>query len=291
MKIIRDPKVYLVGRTTVIDRQIRNFLADEGVVWETDALTDGDAVPELAGRICYMSYGKPRPGGNKAYLDNIKESGHGSVLEHPVWNFVFSGISRSLSHELVRHRAGWAYSQVSQRYVDESVAEYVVPPIIANDPELVATWVESVEKAHGDYLNLVERLMAKLAREDYERYLDHVSDGRPQHAMGFHEWHASKEAFGNTLADRTTRRKAARGTARSVLPNATETKIFASANARAIRHFVEMRASRYADVEIRKLAVAVLRVMRQEAPNLFGDYTLTALPDGTFEANTPTRKV
>jgi thymidylate synthase (FAD) len=76
-----------------------------------------------------------------------------------------------------------------------------------------------------------------------------------------------------------------------VLPNATETKIFVSANARALRHFIEMRASRHAEVEIRKLAVGVLRIMMKEAPNLFRDYELVPLPDGTFEASTPHRKV
>src|SRR5438270_146079 len=91
--------------------------------------------------------------------------------------------------------------------------------------------------------------------------------------------------------DRTLRRKLARQAARSVLPNATETKIFVTANARALRHFIELRASRHAEVEIRKLAVKVLELMRGEAPGLFGDYQLVALPDGTFEAATPHRKV
>ena len=91
--------------------------------------------------------------------------------------------------------------------------------------------------------------------------------------------------------ERTQRRKLARQAARSVLPNATETKIFVTANARALRHFIEMRASRHADVEIRKLAVCVLQVMQKEAPALFADYQLVALPDGTFEATTPHRKV
>jgi thymidylate synthase (FAD) len=91
--------------------------------------------------------------------------------------------------------------------------------------------------------------------------------------------------------DRTQRRKLARQAARSVLPNATETKIFVSANCRALRHFIEMRASRFAEVEIRKLAVQVLRVMQHEAPHMFGDYVLQPLPDGTFEATTPHRKV
>ncbi len=91
--------------------------------------------------------------------------------------------------------------------------------------------------------------------------------------------------------DKTLRRKLARQAARSVLPNATETKIFVTANARALRHFIEMRASRHAEVEIRKLAVKVLQIMQTEAPHLFSDYQLVPLPDGTFEATTPHRKV
>src|SRR5438874_3550342 len=84
--------------------------------------------------------------------------------------------------------------------------------------------------------------------------------------------------------DKTLRRKLARQAARSVLPNATETKIFVTANARALRHFIELRGSRHAETEIRQLAVQVLRVMQKEAPHLFGDYELVPLPDGTFEA-------
>ena len=92
--------------------------------------------------------------------------------------------------------------------------------------------------------------------------------------------------------DRTLRRKLARQAARSVLPNATETKIFVTANARALRHFIELRGSRHAEVEIRKLADRrCCSIMQDEAPNLFGDYQLVPLPDGTFEAITPHRKV
>ncbi len=90
---------------------------------------------------------------------------------------------------------------------------------------------------------------------------------------------------------KTLRRKLARQAARSVLPNATETKVFVTANARALRHFIEMRASRFAETEIRKLAVQVLKILQQQAPNLFGDYQLVPLEDGTFEAVTQYRKV
>ncbi len=255
--IVREPRVYLVGRQVVDSVTVDQFLADQGVAWQSDTEVGGELLAEIAGRLCYLSYARPRPGGNKAYLDHILEVGHGSVLEHAAWNLIFTGISRSCTHELVRHRAGWGFSQLSQRYVDESVAEYVEPDVIAEDPEAHAIWVEAIGQVHTAYVRLVERLNARFASEP----------------------------------DKTLRRKMARQAARSVLPNATETKIFVTANARALRHFIELRASRHAETEIRKLAVAVLRVLQKEAPNLFGDYQLTALGDGTFEATTPHRKV
>ncbi len=257
VRILREPSVYLVGRQTVDAAVVDRFLADHGVRWQTDTEVAGEHLVEVAGRVCYMSFAKPRPGGNQAYLHHILEVGHGSVLEHAAWNFVFTGCSRSLTHELVRHRAGWAYSQLSQRYVDESVAEYVEPDVIASNPELHTLWLEAIAHAHQAYMKLVEKLAEHYKEEP----------------------------------DKTLRRKLARQAARSVLPNATETKIFVTANARALRHFIEMRGSRHAEVEIRKLAVKVLQIMQTEAPHLFSDYQLVPLPDGTFEANTPHRKV
>jgi thymidylate synthase (FAD) len=256
VRVIREPNVYLVGRQTVDDSVIDRFLADHGVSWQTDTEVAGEFLAEAAGRLCYMSFAKPRPGGNATYLAHIIDVGHGSVLEHAVWNFIFTGCSRSLTHELVRHRH-FSYSQLSQRYVDESVAEYVEPDCIADDPELHGLWLEAVAASHKAYMTLTEKLLDK-----------------------FHE-----------EPDRTLRRKLARQAARSVLPNATETKIFVTGNSRAWRHFIEMRASRFAEVEIRKLAVKVLQLLQPEAPHIFGDYNLVPLPDGTYEAVTSHRKV
>ena len=257
IRVIREPSVYLLGRQTVDAAELERFLRDHGVSWQTDSEIAGEILCETAGRVCYMSFAKPRPGGNATYLGHIKEVGHGSVLEHAVWNLLFTGVSRSLTHELVRHRAGMGYSQLSQRYVDESVAEYVEPDCIANDPELHRLWLDAVAHSHQAYMMLTEGLLSKFQEEP----------------------------------DRTLRRKMARQAARSVLPNATETKIFVTGNARAWRHFIEMRASRHAEVEIRKLAVKVLQILQREAPHIFGDYELVPLPDGTLEAITPHRKV
>jgi thymidylate synthase (FAD) len=257
IRVLREPTVYLVGRQVVDDGELDRFLADHGVAWESDTEVAGEHLTEVAGRLCYMSFAKPRPGGNRAYVDHILEVGHGSVLEHAVWNFIFVGVSRALTHELIRHRAGWGYSQLSQRYVDESVAEYVEPDCIADHPNLHRLWLDAVANSHRAYVQLAEQL---------------------------------QEAFQDE-PDRTLRRKLARQAARSVLPNATETKIFVSANARALRHFIELRGSRHAEVEIRKLAIKILTIMKTEAPHIFNDYELVPLPDGTMEAVTPYRKV
>jgi thymidylate synthase (FAD) len=85
----------------------------------------------------------------------------------------------------------------------------------------------------------------------------------------------------------TSRRKQARQAARAVLPNATETRIVVTGNYRAMRHFVAMRASEHADVEIRELAIAMLRELQRVAPNAFADFEITALPDGTEVAASP----
>jgi thymidylate synthase (FAD) len=257
MKVLRQPTIYVLGRQVVDGAELDRFLADHGVSWQTDSEMASEVLCETAGRVCYMSFARPRPGGNAVYLGHIKEVGHGSVLEHAVWNFLFTGVSRTLTHELIRHRAGFGFSQLSQRYVDESVAEYVEPDVIAADPDLHGLWLETVSRSHQAYMTLAAKLQDRFAGE----------------------------------ADRTARRKLARQAARSVLPNATETKIFVTANARSIRHFLEQRGNRAAEPEIRKLANQLLRLMKEEAPNLFGDYREEPLADGTFEIVTDYRKV
>ena len=141
--------------------------------------------------------------------------------------------------------------------MDESVAEYVEPAVIAADPELHQLWLASVAQSHKAYMALAEKLQARFTDEP----------------------------------DKTARRKNARQAARSVLPNATETKIFVTANARSLRHFLEQRGSRHAEPEIRLLANKLLDVLVVESPNLFGDYRREALADGTFEVVTDFRKV
>ena len=141
-------------------------------------------------------------------------------------------MSRSLTHELIRHRH-FSYSQLSQRYVPERDAAMVEPDVIADDPELHELFVEATEAAR-----------ARLQRSC---------------------WRAWRSAS-PTCPTRTLRRKQARQAARAVLPNATETRIVVTGNYRAWRHFIAMRATEHADVEIRELAIECLRQLQAGSP-------------------------
>ena len=239
------PQVRLIGWT--------HFEPPDDVPWSTDA-EGGQALAEFAGRACYQSWTKPNPvtATNAGYLRHILEVGHLSVLEHGSVSFYLTGVSRSLTHELIRHRH-FSYSQLSQRYVPERNAAMVEPDAIAADPELHAIFDEAAATAIKAY----EELLAGLQR----RFAD--------------------------VPNATLRRKQARQAARAILPNATETRIVVTGNYRAWRHFVAMRASEHADVEIRELAIACLRELQQVAPHVFDDFRISRLADGTEVAASP----
>ncbi|MEU8002954.1 FAD-dependent thymidylate synthase [Catellatospora sp. NPDC049111] len=233
------PSVQLIAWT--------NFQAPADVPWDTDA-EGGQALAEFAGRACYQSWSKPNPATatNEGYLRHILEVGHLSVLEHGTATFYFTGVSRSFTHELIRHRH-FSYSQLSQRYVPERDAAMVEPEVIAANPELHKKFVEASEAAVRAYNELLEGLEATFA----------------------------------DVPNATLRRKQARQAARAVLPNATETRIVVTGNYRAWRHFIAMRATEHADVEIRELAITTLRELQKLAPSVFGDFSISALPDGS----------
>jgi thymidylate synthase (FAD) len=242
---IVSPQVKLVAWT--------HFEPPDDVPWSTDA-DGGQALAEFAGRACYQSWKKPNPATatNAGYLAHILEVNHLSVLEHGTVTFYVTGVSRALTHELIRHRH-FSYSQLSQRYVPERDAAMVEPGVIAADPELHKRFVAAAEAGVQAYTELLEGLEQRFADEP----------------------------------NPTLRRKQARQAARAILPNATETRIVVTGNYRAWRHFIEMRATEHADVEIRELAVECLRQLQRVAPNVFADFTVSTLPDGTEVAASP----
>jgi thymidylate synthase (FAD) len=259
MYIFREPRI------TVLARQ--RYDGAEHIHWSSDSDVAAESVAEFAGRLCYLSFGADAgfEGGhkliagrttNREYLANILKVRHGSVLEHAVWTLLFEGVSRALTHELIRHRH-FSYSQLSQRYVDESDVAFVLPPEIQDGSEAFDVWKASCERSLEDYRRLLGLVEAQVRDE----------------------------------SSATLRRKRARQTARAVLPNAAETKIVVTGNCRAWRHFIELRGSPAADTEIRRLALTVLRLLKKESEGLFGDYRIATGSNGEEYAETDFQSV
>src|SRR5690348_7510784 len=157
MRILREPQVFLLARQQLDAAAVDQFVADEGLTWTTDTSSAAEQIVEVGGRVCYMSFGKGRKS-NHEYIANILEAKHGSVIEHATWTLLFTGVSRSLTHELIRHRAGFSFSQLSQRYVDESTADFVEPEAIAANPEAHAIFEQTIAAAQEAYVKLVDLL-------------------------------------------------------------------------------------------------------------------------------------
>jgi thymidylate synthase (FAD) len=187
---------------------------------------DPDRICAAAAQSCYSEKGA------KELFDITSEAkaaemirkvvgmGHLSVVEHAHFTFSVEGVSRSLTHQLVRHRVA-SYSQQSQRYVGMERAEYVIPPTVSADPESKAAFSKAMDDAWRTYRELAE----KVPKED----------------------------------------------ARYVLPNACQTNITVTMNARELWHFFKLRCCRRAQWEIRLMAWKMLAEARKAAPVLFAD--------------------
>ena len=275
MRIIREPKVVTLAETKLnegldLDEFTDNFdfLGRDEIGWPT--VSNGDAVPEVAGRVCYHSFAKPRPGGNAAYLNNILSEGHGSVLEHSSVTFLITGVSRSLTHELIRHRAGTGFSELSQRYYepnDDNIG-FVLPPLAIGNRDL-ETELEASYRAAFDRYKTVYEYAASEARKFAPQDADDSSKRKSI----------------------TLIRKRAREAARAVLPNAIETHIVMTGNLRAWRNVIEQRGSIHADLEIRRLAVELARTLKVVAPSAFQDVEVAMLSDDRAGVFVKYRKV
>lgn len=226
------------------------FLNEESESWKrTPKAKCADEIVEVAGRICYMSFSKKQSSKtNLEYIRNLIDQGHESVLEHVSWTFLMTGVSRSFTHQLVRHRVGFAFSQLSQQYHDETDAKIIAPPYLKKDPERFSHWKDSISQSFKTYRSLI-----KEAKNDHT-YI----------------YSSKKEKLRDI-----------RSTARSVLPNAIETKMMVTANARAIRHFLSIRGSLEGDWEMRAVSTRLYEIVSQDAPALFQDFIVEIFADGS----------
>ncbi|HEY2631924.1 MAG TPA: FAD-dependent thymidylate synthase [Solirubrobacteraceae bacterium] len=255
------PKVFLISRPSVDVEGMRGYLEEVGgTSWLDRRLEEsseepngtpraGELLVEFAGRACYRSW---EPGLNpnvtkvradqREYFANILASAHGSVLEHANWSFALRDVSRTFTHELVRHRAGSAFSQESLRYVRLTDIGFRVPP--------------ALEPMRAQVLSIVEQLEELQVSAASALGID--GEGVP--------FHVKKEVT---------------SALRRLAPMGLSTDIVWSANARTLRHVIEMRTASGAEEELRLVFDSVARLMQEEAPGLFQDFIRE--DDGTWK--------
>jgi thymidylate synthase (FAD) len=240
------PEVFLISRPSVDPEAMRAYLGRLGGEQWLDGRLDAGAVPaaellvEFAGRLCYRSW---KPGLNPNvtrvrddrgnYFANILASGHGSVLEHASFTFALRDVSRAFTHELVRHRAGSAFSQESLRYVRLTDVGFRIPPALVPLRERVLSVVEQLEELQ---VSAAEALGLE-------------GEGVP---------FSVKKEVTSAL--------------RRLAPIGLSTDILWTANARTLRHVIELRTAPGAEEEMRLVFDRVAQVARSEAPLLFADF-------------------
>lgn len=175
--------------------------------WQADG-PSGEDVAVFAGRACYASWSKPNPktADTKGYLGHIIEAEHFNVMRHAVVTVYIQGVSRSLTHELVRHHVGIDFSQLSQRYVDTAEMDYVIPPAMREDNYLQSSLANAWELAKIDYETAVKRLEAagktrKQAREAARAFLPNCTETKIVVTANLQAWRNFIAQRGGAAAD------------------------------------------------------------------------------------------
>jgi len=250
-----EPKVYMIAETKVDFDQLNAMLNSAGGETATKwfsrtregSKSEGELLTEVAGRICYKSFGiglnpnvtKIRDN-SRDYIDNTLSKGDGSIFEHASCTFAFLDVSRVFTHELVRHRVGVAISQESLRYVRPTQLRFWLPPELQDKRKEVMAVVEQMEQ---DYRGL-------------------------EKSYGWDKMNFDvKKRITSAL--------------RRIMPDGLATSIVWSANHRTIRHVITMRTAESAEVEIRFVFDKVARIMKERFPLIYQDFDYTELDDKT----------
>lgn len=246
--VSQEPRLYVLSRPVFDQREIRKFSRAESIKWtQTARATDAERMIEFAGRICYMSFGKYQsPKSTNQFIQHLIRQGHDSVLEHASWTFLLTGVSRAFTHQMVRHRIGFSFSQLSQQYHDERDARFVVPKEVRSNPAVMKRWIRLIKELRQAYNSISRELQGT------------SNDG---------------------LLPKETLRSV-RSAARSILPNATETKIVFTANGRSLRHFLAMRGAIVGDMEMRRVSALMFSCLGKEAPALLTGFEMLTYEDG-----------
>lgn len=211
---------------------------------------DADKLVAAAARLCYAKSDidtlmqSLTPEKVESFLKLLEQLGHESPIEHVSFTFGIEGVSRALLAQITRHRIA-SFSVQSQRYVSKASFEYILPPEIAACPEAKAEFIAAMEEDARHY----ESLRAILLEKHYAAFLAEGKDEKTARSMA---------------------EKKANEDARFVLPNACDTRMIVTMNARELRHFFRLRCCNRAQWEIRALACEMLKLARTAAPLLFG---------------------
>lgn len=211
---------------------------------------NGEMTIAQAGKLCYSPVGVDEISKDldeksvAKYVKMLSDLGHHSPLEHVSFTFAIEGVSRTLTHQLVRHRIA-SYSQQSQRYVKLDDFQYIIPPSIEENEEAKEIFIKAMEADQKAYLDIVDAIYEKNYKNNIEK--------------GFSEKKAKSQAEKMSIED-----------ARYVFPNACETKIVVTMNARNLNHFFRVRTCNRAQWEIRQLAEEMLKLVKEIYPALFG---------------------
>lgn len=221
------------------------------VVVDIPKHSDAEILVEFAGRQCYRAWKSGRE--TPEYIDNIIGSMHGSVLAHAHFSFAISGVSRTLTHELIRHAAGVDISEESQRYVDAEQVRFVVPPILLHmwDNDLTCSEAQ-------DWF--ADKMRAVVAYNRVQAEIEAMLEGLPV----------------DQAKKRSEIVKRANEAARADLPNACETRLVWTVNARALRHILMLRGDPAADLEIKRFATMLTPICKALAPAFFNDIEVVA---------------
>jgi thymidylate synthase (FAD) len=233
-------KITVIAKSTLINEVKELFDAREDQLKGTDA----EAITEIAGRICYDSFGSGRS--SLDYHSHIAMVGHGSVLEHATVTLLIQRVSRSLTHELVRHRVGTAISQRSTRYCDETDSPVIHHP-------------------------LVVKALSNCEARDLADFKEEIGYASFQNRKLYNSiYRLVNEYLIESGVDKPTAKKQARGAARQYLENGLDTELIWTVNMRSMLNIIRQRGSLAADAEIRSFAVELCRIGKQLAPAYFG---------------------
>ena len=261
-----------------------------------------DAVVAAAAKLCYSKVGVEQISEKltdeevKRFVNHLVEMGHESPIEHVTFTFGIEGISRSCSHQIVRHRIA-SYSQQSQRYVKLEQFEYIIPPAIESNPEAKRIFIEAMERDQKTYDELVDLLLEDILIDkhaaDYGSCIREILKENPDTVPD-----RSKvlDLYAeNFLENYRKAEKQAIEDARYVFPNACETKMVVTMNARSLYNFFSKRCCNRAQWEIRELADLMLIECEKVAPILFSNCgapcaTTGKCPEGKMSCGTPKTK-